>query len=687
MKIEPLTWGLGAVALGSVLLAHVDPWSGDDGDAGFVSTKSAARRVFDGLVDVPVLDATIELSQPGGSRVRIVPSPHGHNVEIDGVLAGPADPEAVEGIWASLRMATTLRAVADDAEVVVGSAGVLVVETGGRRYEVAVGDASSDGAGLYAVIKGQGAKTGESAWVVERELGLLLAQAPMSHVARRLLVVDPGQVTSLQLGDASLRRGADGLWRSAVKNGEATVTGLLSTAGVEAKLDRLLGVRVEPLVPDTVVTADPAAPSIELEAWGDRTLRVELDARDCATWGRQGAILISRGPGWPGCVDAKTFAPWPLPGAVQVGASSLVEPRLLPHGYGRVLRIEQSQPEVAALQRDGGGWRLETQVDGQPVVAELGNAEVFEWYEALHEAEVSLDLSPPTDLVWTDVLELRVDSTATLRVRCASQAQRQWCRRDEGPILELRGDPVRLSFGPDTFADRTLARLATENARSLEVTTVGGARQSAHFDMGVWRLDRPEHPDGDNALDEDALSGLLAALAHVRAASWTAMPDTDPQRTITVELIPSDAGAESLRLSLFEDCVAAVGDVAATLDPTTCTRLQTDLLVDDPLRSWLDVARSVEVTVGEAPTVRFEAEGERLVPGTDEGAEPAQALLMTLAAARYAGLGAGDPPDPKLARLRILPRRGAAFEVDVGEGWAQLVGADWWYRQQKAGAP
>ena len=103
MKIRPGTWVALAVAAGLTFAVHT---TGDpvDGAGGFVSTRSSARRVFPTLPDATVESATITLTRAGEDTITFEPSPDGHALLLNGSMVGPADPRAVEGLWASLRM-------------------------------------------------------------------------------------------------------------------------------------------------------------------------------------------------------------------------------------------------------------------------------------------------------------------------------------------------------------------------------------------------------------------------------------------------------------------------------------------------------------------------------------------------------------------------------------------------------
>ena len=639
MKISPTTWALGLAALGSVLLVTFDPWT-DDGGGGFVSTRSAAKRVFQRAADVSPEAVEITVAPAAGEETRLVPSADGHAVVVDGKTIGPADPEAVEGLWASLRMATTLRAVAGEVDMGPARKGELTIAFGDEQYGVIVGAPTPDGVGLYGAI-------GDEVWVVEDELGLILDQKPEAWLARRAVVVEPGQVTRVAFSDATLTRGKDGLWRSG---------GILNTDSVEARIDRLVSARLDPMLPDADAPGEPWA---TVDAVGDRRWTLRRGGPCPGTSDRE---VLRRGEGWAGCIDAAVTEPW--------NVAKMLEPRLLPHAHARVLRIEMAAPARRTLSRKAGDWTLQ-EAEGR---SDVQGAEVFRWYTALHDAEVELHTEVVSD--WDVDLRLVTDSTVELRLRCRT-GDPVVCRRDDGPTLKVRTDDVALVFDRDTFVARQLAPFSTEDARAIEITGEGRQRQSVHFDMGVWRLDAPGHPDGDDALSEIRLEDLLAAVAGARAEAWVGMPSGAPLRTIRVELTPTRDRDSEVVVALHEGCVAVVGERAGQLSESVCRRLGRDLLHDDAVKYWIETARAIEVREG-GTTTKFRREEEALVSDDDDA--EARARLDTLSAMRSVALVSGDPPGAALGTLRVLPAKGAAFEVQYAEAWAQIDGVGWFYR-------
>lgn len=679
MMLKPATWAWAAVALGLVAAVHgSDPPQA--GPGGFVSTRSSARRVFPTLPDITLETASVTLTRADGASVVLQPSADGHALLVDGAMVGPADPRAVEGLWASLRMATTVRAVSDGAGVGVGSLGTITVDAAGVSRTLRVGGRTPDDAGRYAEIDNadfdpEGPRT--QVWVVESEMADILDQAPEAWLSRRAVLVEPGQVLAVQLPGGQMRRGEDGRWRSTV-GGDAPVSALLSTDAVEARLGRMVGARLSPLLPDG--PGKGVAPWVSLEGTGARRWTLGL-AGPCPD-GSARTVLV-RGEGWPGCVDEALTGAWPLPGTDSPDAGSLLEPRLSPYGYGRVLRIEQRLPTRQALSRNVGDWRMSTD-EGDHMV---DGPDVFAWYASVHDAEV--ELAPPGTTVptWAVEMEMTTDTTQHMRVRCGPAGPERICQRDAGPLLRLRSAGVRLATDMATFANRDLLRFAVDDVRALEITAEGRPRQSVHFDLGVWRLDAPTHPEGDAALSDVLLGELLAAAGSVRVQSWVPVPGAAPERTLRLEQVP-EAGRNTVSvLELWSDpedplgCIAAVEQRAGRLSSTTCRRLRQDILHTDPVQFWLDTARSIEVVV-DGQTSRFERTPEGLV-GEGPSVEGDMQRLRALALRRVVRLeSASDAPavSAEAWRIRVLPKRGERLEARVESDVVTLEGADWSYR-------
>ncbi|MBV1861933.1 MAG: DUF4340 domain-containing protein [Nannocystaceae bacterium] len=679
MMLKPATWAWAAVALALVAVVHgTEPPQA--GAGGFVSTRSSARRVFPTLPDITMQTASITLARAGGASVVLQPSGDGHALLVDGEVVGPADPRAVEGLWASLRMATTVRAVSDDAGVGVGSLGTVTVQAAGVSRTLRVGGRTPDDAGRYAEIDNadfdpQGPRT--QIWVVEAEMADILDQAPEAWLSRRAVLVEPGQVLALKLPGGQMQRGEDGRWRSSVGE-DHPVSALLSTDAVEARLGRMVGARLSPLLPEGA--PQTPTPWVSLEGTGARRWTLAL-AGACPDGSAR--TVLMRGAGWPGCVDQAISGTWPLPGTGSRDAGALLEPRLSPYGYGRVLRLEQRLPARQALSRHAGDWRLST-ADGDRMV---DGPDVFAWYEAVHDAEVELAPLGTAVPSWAVDLEMTTDTTQRMRLRCGPRGPGRICRRDEGPLLRLRSSDVTLATDAATFADRDLLRFVVDDVRALEVTAAGRPRQSVHFDLGVWRLDAPTHPEGDSALSDVLLGEVLAAAASLRVRSWVPLPAVLPLRTLRLEQVP-EAGRDTVFVvEVWADpedpqgCIAAVDQRAGRLSATACRRLQQDVLHTDPVQFWLDTARSIEVTIN-GHTSRFERTREGLV-GEGPEVEADMERLRALAQRRVLRLESAS--DNSMAEegtwsIRVLPKRGERLGARIGGNVLVLDGAGWRYR-------
>lgn len=657
---ETTTWALLAAALGSALLLRLDPWAGARTAAPILSTQSAARRVFPALAEPELAAATITLARAGEPAIRIAPGDDGmHALWLGERRLGWVDAEALGGLWSSLRMATTLRAVAS--ESALGEPrGEIAVEVEGRRAAASLRGDASDGVGVYATLE-------DGAWVVEPELLAALTQPAEGWLSRRLLPLETGDIVHVRMGSLEIARGEDGLWR--VLDGGPTH--LLAESAVGLRLDRIVAAEFEPIVAEAPPPVAEAPWLVAQDRQG-RRFEVRLGAA-CA--GEPGRVAADRGPGLRGCVDAEIAAPWP----VEDPEAGLVEPQLAPYAYGRVLAVQQAAPAERRLRRLGGGWVIE---EGGALV-EVAEPEVFRWWSALQGAPVEPSAAPEG---WAPTVDLTVetDSGQRLRLRCGPTAGGQACRRDEGPPLVVTwNEPLELAFTRETFADRRLLSFGSGEVREVEVLPGPGSadvRQSVRLDLGVWRLDAPVHPDAGAALDEVRLEAMLAALQGARAEAWTTTPATAPLRTLRVER----TGGAALSLELYDGCVARVPGQAraAALMRSTCEALADDLLYVDPLRFWLGQARRVELSAGEraASAVR-DAEGAWVGSG-----DPA--LLAGLAAweeFRASGLTRGEPRGAAAVTAKIHRPGAPTISVDVGPivdglpAWARLVGSEWFY--------
>jgi len=679
LRPSPLTGVLLVAAVGATAWAHLDAREGDAARATLVSTRSAAWRVLPELANTSSEGATVELWPSHGPAVRLVPGVRGHQLWLGEEELGPVDPEAMEGVWDSLRLATTVRAADEGSDAGLGAGGRIVIRLadGAGERTIVLGRPTADGAGRYGAVEG-GAEGTAGLWVLEEELSMLVQQAPEAWLARRALVIEPAEVAVVREGELVVERGLDGLWRARL--GDAGAQVLLDRVAVETRIDRLVSARLDPLVDP--VSGDAGEPLVMLEGQDgvDHGLR-----RHGACPGRPDRVLVDRGPGRWGCLDAALAQPWPVPGRDVEDPGALLEPRLLPHEYGRVLRVELRVPAVRMLSRYGGGWRIEEDAAGRTAVFDVSEPEVYRWYQALHEAEVSLAPAEPWPAVSDVELELVTDSTMELRLACVGTEPLR-CRRDDGPVVHVRGKglPV-LAFDLDAFAERRLTDVSAEDIRAIEILPgPAGAevvRQSLHLDLGVWRLDAPAHPEGDAALDSLRLEALLATVGALRVEAWVdEAADIGAERRLRVERVPRRGQAPELELELLPDCIVRVpGQRPGRISEGACETLRQDLLVGPPLQRAIDLARGLEVT-RDGTTVRLERKGAAWIDEAGGPATEANTWLRALHEQHASGLVHAQPRGPQTWQLRVRPAEGTAFVFEGGEGWARIEDQDWHYR-------
>src|SRR5690606_27596390 len=109
-------------------------------------------RVFPDLGNRDPSGTEVVIDASDGRPVRLVPGAHGHVVMVGDTVLGPADPEALEGLWGSLRMATTLRAVPPDLDVGPVRRGRIVLRDEEGSLELELGGETPDGVGLYGTL-------------------------------------------------------------------------------------------------------------------------------------------------------------------------------------------------------------------------------------------------------------------------------------------------------------------------------------------------------------------------------------------------------------------------------------------------------------------------------------------------------------------------------------------------------
>ncbi len=697
--------GFALVALG---LAWADPLAGEGDPVVMVSNNSVARRVFPTLGDEDSGKATIELQPAGQPLIRMVPGPDGgHQLLRGDALLGPVDPDAFEGLWSSLRMGTALRPVDRGAKVRTNTRGFVRVALPHESLTLELGE-SLAGIGVYGRINGA-----DEAWVIESEMQWLLDQSAETWLARRLLPFEPEGVASVTFerdaagegGALVLARSEDGFWR--VEAGARSA--LLSTDAVEFKLGRLLRAQLDPLIEPEQSPDEPPRPSVVVTSLEGES-RALLLLGDCP--GHPDRRVVDRGAGLRGCLPAELFEPWELFDA----DGGMVEGRLVPHRYGRIVQIDLVAPVARTLVRRSGLWLLDEGAgEGSKPVSE---DEVARWYGNLARVDVQARLDdpvdppdppdppvgdPPADAFVADLeLAIHADTGEILRVRCrlaSEQAGESECVRDQGPRLRVLGAlPRNLAFDAETFAERKLIEVGAGEIRELEILAgeAGvGVRQSVEQDMGVWRLDAPEHVDEvAGALDEVRLETLLAILSSLRAEAWREPPSDPSLRSFQLDLVPEQGPRRSVSLALHSDCVVVVEGRAAAIAEADCAVLNEDLLFDDPLRLWINGARTLEIAaaapVGAEPGskrqrvfLRHHDDRFETVDGRPLADEAIETRLQTWIDWRSAGLRSGEPPTPIEWQVDLRRNQLPDVHADLGRGWVRLRGANWYYVERE----
>jgi hypothetical protein len=699
-RLRPRAGTLVALGLAgaAVALTWADPFSKPDDGALLVNNRSGARRVFPTLVDADPSKATIELQASDGPVVRIVPaSDGGHQLMHGDVVLGPVADEDFEGLWSSLRLATAQR-TAEKAHG-VGQAGVIRVSLPDASLTLSLGD-PAPGSGVYGVFEADGA-----AWVVETEMLTLVQQPPKSWLSKRLLPIDVEVVSGLAWGDELvLARGGDDFWR--VRSGDAPA--LLSTEAVGFRLRRLLRAQLDPFIERDAVASESLRPWLVVTTI-DGSSRALHVGGECP--GHPRKRLVDRGPGLLGCVPAELLDRWPLfePDA------NMIEPRLLPHEYGRIvgidlqlgLQLTGEPPVERKLIRRGGEWFY----TGEGGVETVAEEEVRRWYQDVGKLEVAPwlttiepvdpatpNLAPPVEVPFEPDWNLIVhaDSGEQLAVRCELEHSPVRCMRDDGVLLRVLGElPRNLAFEAETFAARRLTEIGPGEVRELEILPLPHpdmastiVRQSVHADMGIWELDAPEHPDDSGAVDTVRLENLLWALRGLRAEAWVTLGDATALRQIVAEVVPEQGRRHTVSATLYPDCVIAVdGQRPAAIGKAQCAALSEDLLFDNPLQFWLERSRGLELARGPseggpAPAPVFlRRRDEQFVTGEGTPLDDPQLAkqLQTWLDWRSQGIRAGQPPGSVEWTLDIRRELGPAVQVDVGPGWVRIRGADWYY--------
>lgn len=674
-RLGTLIWSL--VAMLSVVLVLSDPLANRDSSGEFVSIRADQRRVFPGLGDFALSEANIEIQPARGSVVRIVATPEGHQVVSGDDVLGPADPDALEGLWSALRMATTMRGVDDSSGIRAGIGGSLRVRVSGEVFTVEFGDALPGDSGLYAnIVVGRESE----AWVVESDFIWPVVEAPESWISKELVQLEAEEIMSITWAEAlRLQRGPDQLWR--VADGGAPA--ILSGDAIQARLERVLSTPLDPMIPRGELEDPSWSPWLLLGVGAQEETRLFSLGGPCPGE-EKNARLVDRGPGVVGCISTSLIEPW----RVTDPAEGFLESQLVPVDYGRVLRVRQQAPEDLVLERASGGWSLRTSVeDSAP--SPVSEGEVYRWFTRLRAVRIAGWPSGDAPSVRSEYqLVIEGDRGVNYRLDCGRvDGGGIACRRDGGPLyLAVGATTEPFIFDQSTFEDKTLVDIRPMDVRELELS--GGAREervrtSVRNDFGVWRLDAPEHPDLDAALDHVRLEQLLTTLSSLRAIDWTSSALGDVERTLTVGVAGSGAeGPSQIEVAVDRSCRCQVNDGrVAVLDDGTCAALGVEVLFDDPVRAWLREASRVEWGEGDTLAIarrRGEAwEVESVDPQRREDMELLLARLEDWRAERLLKVE-GD----RSSGERIVLRRDAGVDVtlNVTPTTVRVAGLPWAYR-------
>ena len=680
-RLGTLIWCL--VAMLSVVLVLSDPLANRDHSGEFVSIRADQRRVFPGLGDFALSEASIEIQPARGSVVRIVVTPEGHQVVSGDDVLGPADAHALEGLWSALRMATTMRGVDDTSGIRAGVGGSLRVRVSGEVFTVEFGDALPGDSGRYAnIVVGRESE----AWVVESDFIWPVAESPESWISRGLVQLDAEEVMSITWAEAlRLQRGADQLWR--VMDGGAPA--ILSSEAIQARLERVLSTPLDPMISRSELE-DPSWSPWLLIGVGEQEETRGFSLGGPCPGEEETAMLVDRGPGVVGCIPNALIDPW----RVEDPAEGFLESQLVPVEYGRVLRIRQQSPAELVLERASGGWALRASAeDAAPT--RVSEGEVYRWFSRLRAVRITGWPEGGAAKVRSEYqIVIEGDRGVNYRLDCGRvDGGGVACRRDGGPLhLAVGATADPFLFDQTTFEDKTLVDIRPMDVRELELSADGGvpggdeknprARTSVRSDFGAWRLDAPEHPDLDAALDHVRLEQLVTTLSSLRAIAWGPSELGDVERTITLGVAGSGAeGPRKIEIALGGGCRCRVdGGRVAVLDARTCAALSGEVLFDDPARGWLREASSVEWGEG-ADVVIARREGDAWdVDARDpRRATDMESLLRRLENWRSERIVAVD--EGASFGQRVVLRRDSGVDVTLGvsEVRVHVAGQPWAY--------
>ncbi|MCA9702080.1 MAG: hypothetical protein KC431_31445, partial [Myxococcales bacterium] len=140
---------------------------------------------------------------------------------------------------------------------------------------------------------------------------------------------------------------------------------------------------------------------------------------------------------------------------------------------------------------------------------------------------------------------------------------------------------------------------------------------------------------------------------------------------------------------LYPGCVVELeGHRPASIPRSSCERLSEDLLFDDPLRFWLERARSLELRAAGQDAVFLRREREQFV---DDDGKPIDAdspigkAMQGWLDWRSAGLRSGEPEGPVRWTLDIRRDAGQRVQVEIGDDWVRVGDGGWVYLRREPG--
>lgn len=631
-----------------------------------VDVRTGARPLLDAALRGQLDGASVHIERPGRPTIEIVANEEGATVLEDGRVAGPADADAVEALFEDLRQTRVRRTIPADAlgEVV----GTISLVTGGDRHlRVEFGEALADGA--------RAARLDDGTTVALDPFAAPHVDADVrSYLLRRLLPVAPDEVVRIDVGPSTLRFD-DGFYVVERDGLRLRVAGPAALAAIR----RIVEAPMTDLAPPAEEGLPPRS-AIRVEAVGGRTFDVGIVADGCGAEG----VLAVRGPGYRGCVDAKTFDPF--------DAIALCDRRLLPARPGQVVRVA-SDGGLRLSRRPHGGWVAERDDQGTVWQQSLSESRVYAYLERLTEAHLD-----PTRPVQLDAVDARIEVTVDGGGRIALECGRTGCRREGEPAFALvGGDVPALVPDPDRLRTEVLATFRPDDVVSIRVSRAapdGIALRVVDDGRGMVLQSPSDHPFAADAVDPLRVEAMLGVLSSLRG------PDTTPRGRIAYRYDIGLVDGRTLRIDVDDTCVAAIDGRGVELSNASCAAVTAMPLYPDPLRDLLRRADTVRVSAaGWNGSVGLARAGQGGAGADDAGTWRALAgeadhrFTQALARVRAAAAFRGDRLEPHDA----ADRAEVVFEADVagrtvraefgpGGRWVRFGKARWRYAAEGTGS-